>query len=458
MNRSALFAIIGATIFLLSAGSAFAATPSTATVHIQPNPTMNTNATWSTFRNGWTPLEYNNGTANLTLNTGTSTFYANPISVNPKDIQTSFPKTYDGINLYDKNTWTTGGETAAGSVQTISNTSHSIQIQANESNAGDESQAIVIPIPTSDLPSNNPAYDYFTIGGNITAYTGMEFSPIVRNNTDYTLLEAQNGTPKIFSKNSNPIPGGAQAITSSFWMSASLGQANLTLGTSNDAVGIIYTMPQTTADQSIYININNIAITTEPMTLGTEEINGTQAIIQAVQGNAELTSFTPDFSWSTIANDGYSVAVSQPLQNLTTSQAPITSGSYAEQVEYQGQLLLPTAPDLSYGSANISEHFNLSTSQTQVIDINGVSYLSTISGKNGTITLLSTVNPNQPTQFLQIVDYTESQWTSISSPPGIFSLAGIEYYWEEFIIAILAIVGIAGGAAAKHASNLRRRN
>ena len=60
------------------------------------------------------------------------------------------------------------------------------------------------------------------------------------------------------------------------------------------------------------------------------------------------------------------------------------------------------------------------------------------------------------TQFLQIVDYTQSQWTSISSPPGIFTLAGIEYYWEEFIIAILAIVGVGAGAASRHASNLRK--
>ena len=54
--------------------------------NIQPNPTLNTNITWSTFHKGWNPLEYSNGSGNLTLETGMSSIYANPISVNPADL------------------------------------------------------------------------------------------------------------------------------------------------------------------------------------------------------------------------------------------------------------------------------------------------------------------------------------------------------------------------------------
>ena len=118
-------------------------------------------------------------------------------------------------------------------------------------------------------------------------------------------------------------------------------------------------------------------------------------------------------------------------------------------MEYPGQFDLPSAPDLSYGSANLTEQFNVSTAQTQVLDINGVSYLSTISGKNGTIELLSSVNPNSQTQFLQIVDYTQSQWNSISVAPGIFTIAGIEYYWWIAVGGLATLIGLA--AAAKHA-------
>ena len=135
--------------------------------------------------------------------------------------------------------------------------------------------------------------------------------------------------------------------------------------------------------------------------------------------------------------------------DLTTQQNAISSGNYIEQVEYQGNFALPTAPDLTYGGTNLTEAFNISTAQTQVLDINGVSYLSTISGKNGTIQLLSSLSPSSQTQFLQIVDYTQSQWNSISVSPGIFTIAGIEYYWWIAVGGLATLIGLA--AAAKHA-------
>ena len=103
----------------------------------------------------------------------------------------------------------------------------------------------------------------------------------------------------------------------------------------------------------------------------------------------------------------------------------------------------------------ISEKFNVSTVQTTVLDINGLSLLNVISGKNGTVTL-TTANPNQKTTLIQIVDYTSSQWESVSGPPGFFSVNGILYYLDEIVLGIIAVVGLAGGAAVARTRSLRR--
>ena len=94
-----MMAIFVATVMILSAlvialpgmqGREYGMNPAvTSSSNIQPNPTMNVNITWSIYHNGWNPLEYNNGTANTTLNTDLSTIYTNPISVNPADLQSN---------------------------------------------------------------------------------------------------------------------------------------------------------------------------------------------------------------------------------------------------------------------------------------------------------------------------------------------------------------------------------
>ena len=200
------------------------------------------------------------------------------------------------------------------------------------------------------------------------------------------------------------------------------------------------------------MTLDYLSITSSPMYLGASTTNNE---ITNGSGLIHLSTFSPDFSWKSIDN-GYTVAVSQSPQNLTTQQSEISGNpSYVEQVTYEGNYFLPTAPDLSYSSSVISEKFNVSTSQTTVLDINGLSLLNTISGKNGTITLM-TVNPNQKTTLIQIVDYTSTQWTTVSGPPGFFSVNGILYYFDEIVLGIIAVVGLAGGAAVARTRSLRR--
>ena len=425
----------------------------TSSSNIQPNPTLNTNVTWSTFTDGWTPLEYSNGSANLTLNAEPSVFYANYITVDPADIQANHTLTNDKLGTmtttWENTTWQATGSTGEGSYETDTiQTYGSLTVKANTSSTTAETSGYYITVPLSDFPSNNLQYDYLT---GILTFSGAQISGV-------------SATMKISNQTSvdqyvTITPG------QSVYFSASLAQIQqkdnyaATFNTSGKGATTLVSiepsmsLPTYTTTEDYTLTLSGLAFTDYALTLGQ---NATGATVTESGNHAQLSALSPDFKWTSITNNGYTVAVSQSLQNLTEQQSAINSGSYIEQVEYQGQFVLPTAPDLSYGPANITEHFNVNTSQTQVLDINGVSYLSAISGKNNTIQLLSSVNPNSQTQFLQIVDYTQSQWTSISSPPGIFTLAGIEYYWEEFIIAILAVVGVGAGAASRHASNLRK--
>ena len=428
------------------------------TANIQPAPTMNTNVSWSVFHSGWNPLEYSNGSANLTLNADTSTTYANPISVNPADVAMNGTLQNDKVagTVWNAGKPTGSGTVNGGAVATTANVSignintPSITINGSEAaaNGGATLAQFTSTIPITSLPSNNIQYDYLTIGMQLT---GPKLTGV------HTQLNLYNGS--VVTQPSEYVIDPGQTI----YMSVNFAQLNTFNGgkgfnltgsqaaTAFDATPYMV-IPKAPSTDTWTLNVFAYALTTYPISLGE---NATGSPQTEIHGSAALAQFNPT-SAASVYNNGYSIALSQPMQNLTTQQSAVSSGSYVEQVEYQGQFNLPTAPDLSYGSANLTEQFNVPTAQTQVLDINGVSYLNAISGKNGTVQLLSSVNPNGQTQFLQIVDYTQSQWTSISSPPGIFTIQGIEYYWEEFIIAILAVVGIGAGAASKHASSLRK--
>ena len=450
--------LIAALFFAVSAGPALTGQGSsqiqvngfTTTKGIQPFMSMNTNASWSTFYSGWSPLEYNTSTANETLTTGLSNFYTNPISINSSKIQTS------ALNDVNSSINVSSSEILyhqTGQNYTVYKTTNSVTLGSN--GTVKENLMYGYEIPITALPSNNIAFDFLIMTGYICGVhtTGQYASIHISNSSENNVgLTFENGTI-IKSSASTHFGNGAFFISAPISaMTNNLTNLNFSK-TSSIGLSILLSQPIGKSLNLIGVRMTGIAISTSPNTLGTT--NG--KIYQAYYGNnEEMSQFAPDFKWTKIINNGYQVAISQPLQNETLTQTAISNGSNIEEVQQGGKFILPSAPDLSFGPSNITEQLNVSSKQVMVLDINGLSYLSTISGKNNTILLLSSVNPNGQTQFLQIVDYTQSQWTSISSPPGIFTLAGIEYYWEEFIIAILAIVGVGGGAAAKHASNLRR--
>ena len=166
-------AIFVATVMILSAlvialpgtqGREYGISPAAATSssNIQPNPTMNTNVTWSVFHKGWSPLEYSNGTANLSLNAQASTYYANPISVNPADIQGITGNYAPALN---QSNWSHSPDWVipTGATGSTTNTTGLMTTTLTGSNCGTSVADEHLFIPVTSLPSNNPSYDWFTI-------------------------------------------------------------------------------------------------------------------------------------------------------------------------------------------------------------------------------------------------------------------------------------------------------
>ena len=420
---------------------------------IQPFPTLNTNVTWSTFyRNYTNPMEYEiNSTAKGILNAEPNTFYKNPITVNTGDIESS---QLDASNARFLNTseWSYGlGATNSLTLEkgSINKMDYSFSTLDKTISAG----FLLYGIPEANLPYDNPAYNYITISGYTTqtgSVNGMSVIPYFGNFTTHQIssVSTKNGT----------VMQGTTYIYSNeqFFISANMPTLLKDSKYNNTGLNVLFGINDvnTTTAATFNLYITGITLSGEPLYVGTNANNN--IIYGNIGKSLELQKFDPNFNWTSINDNGYTVAVSQPLQKATTQQNAISGINYIEQVEYQGSFGLPSAPDLSYGPATLTEELNISSSQVQVLDINGQSYLNSLTGKNGTVTLVSAANPTQTTSYLEIVDYTSSQWQSISGPPGFFSVAGIEYYFDELVLGIAAFMGLGATAAALKVRQLRR--
>ena len=218
------------------------------------------------------------------------------------------------------------------------------------------------------------------------------------------------------------------------------------------SIGAEITIP--TGDTNTYtLSIMGFYVSTEPLALGT---NSTGSPVTESTGNAQVTTFNPTWTWSTVKNGGYSVAVSESPNNLSEVQTPITSGNYIEQVQYSGTFELPSAPDLSYSASNITFPLTVPASQVQVVTLGGTSYINSLGNKtNGTAQLVSGMQPTVAIPYYAIVDYTASQWQGISHPAGFFSYDGIAYYYWLAIGAIASLLAL--GVGVRHAKTKREQ-
>jgi hypothetical protein len=69
--------------------------------------------------------------------------------------------------------------------------------------------------------------------------------------------------------------------------------------------------------------------------------------------------------------------------------------------------------------------------------------------------LVSGISPTSPTSYYAIVDYTASQWQSISHPAGFFTYDGIAYYYWLAIGAIASLLAL--GVGVRHAKTKREQ-
>lgn len=424
-----------------------------------PNPTMNTNITWSTFYHGWNPLEYNNGTANLTLNTQLSTFYQNPISVNALDIQSSqLYNTSTGYNNLSK--WVYAAPDTFGSAvtqhiatSTQINGHSAVIFQTNGTSTTDTGWVPFFSIPFADYPSNNIAYDYLTVIANISSSfkaSGQTLHFTIENTTgtetaSSVTIGISNNTVKT-SKTTSINP--SNMVEFSTPLSALKGLNWNSTQSDGLTIQVYINTPEIQTSTYETVTIDSIQMTENPLYAGTAQVNGSQQALEDFTGNAQLTSFNPDFSWSKVNNDGYEVATSQTMQSPTESQSQISSSTYIEQATYQGTFYTPTAPDLTYTNSNITLPVNIAGNQYEVANLNGVSFLSTLQTKdNGTFSFGS-INPNNQNTLILEVEYTASQWNASTNAPSFFSIQGIEYYWWVGVIGLLSVIGLAAAASS----------
>ena len=415
---------------------------------VEPNPQLNVNATYSTFYHNYKEFEYYNGTGNATLHAGLSSFYKNPITVNPTDIESPIlQENITHIRWQNPAIWKIAGET-------ITNTSNSITFEAQDNSTTGKTFTSAIYLNPAYLPNSNLQYDYITITGTFTetiaTTNGLNINIWESNQTATEIeqtIHIYNNTAEIGKGTSSPTnnqPFYMAIPLSNFLTNPTMIQINPTLNT-----------PAGTGNEAV--TITGMAMTTSPLTLGsaTNSKNITYTPTGSF-GNIHLSNFAPNFAYSEVANGGYTVALSQPLQNATISQSSINDGKYVESATYQGVEQLPSAPDLTYGNANISMNIALPGTQYKVLNVNGQSYTNTVSTmKNGTFTAGS-VNPTHANEIIVQVYYTSAQWNSVSSPPGFFSnpVATIEYYWYIFLGITLGAIGLGAGIKG-HAQGFR---
>lgn len=425
-----------------------------------PNPIMNSNITWSTFYNSWTSLEYNNGTANQTLNTELNQAYQNPISVNALDIHsTQLYNTSTGYN--NTNKWTANYAYTYGSAltqhiatSTTINGHPAFLLQTNGTGTGSTKWTPYFSIPFSAYPSNNIAYDYLTVIANVSSAFSASGQGLVFTIENQTGTDASSSVHIIILNNTIKTSGSTTSITPGNTIEFSTPLSNLKglnwNSTKSNGLTLqvnIYT-PQIQTTTFETVTIDSIQMTENPLYTGTTQLNGTQQPLENYIGNAQLTSFNPDFQWKDVTNNGYTVSTSQTLQNPTSQQTSINTNNYIEQGTYQGFFELPNAPDLSYSSTNITLQMTLPGTQFEVANLNGISYLSSIQAKtNGTFSF-ETVSPTKQNTIILEVEFTASQWNASSTAPSFWSIQGLEYYWWIGVIGLLSLIGLGSVASA----------
>jgi len=419
----------------------------------QPMAYENTNITWSAYNSNMARNEFLNGTGSANyINAEPSVFYGNYISINQSDIIA--PKELQNDTLgnmnkaWDSSKWGTGNTVVNTSVSSswsnISGTGEEKLTADVLGTQNGENPDIEYTIDSSNYSSQNLEYDYLTliISASMIRNSGAAAEVTLWNSSGY----GYTVTPLI--------------VSGTYYFSENLAQIQKDDGyktTWNTTVGKGYSsvidiaieigLPPKAPDGIYSVTLNGLAFTTFPITFGS---NVSGAVTSQNAGRLQLSVFNPDITNISIVNNGYTEALSMPVemaQNYTETQNQINTGNYIEETTTQASFDYPMGTDISYTQTNITMALNgINGYQIPVFDINGISLSNNLNNMTGNKTLYAgTVNPNQPTNVIYQTYYTATQWNSITSPPFILSVQGIEYYWWVFVISTFGAIGVFAG-------------
>ena len=233
----------------------------------------------------------------------------NPISVNPLDIQSSqLYNTSTGYNNSSK--WVYAAPNSFGSsltqhiaTPTTINGNPVIMFQTNGTSTGATEWRPYFSIPFASYPSNNIAYDYLTVIANISTSftasgqsveigientTGIDTGTNIWINTTNNLVSTAHSLP-IYPSNTIEFSAPLSDLKGLNWNNTE---------SNGLTVELWINIPATQTSTYETITVDSIQMTENPLYLGTAQINGTQQALEDFTGNAHLTSFNPDFSWS----------------------------------------------------------------------------------------------------------------------------------------------------------------
>ena len=496
-------ALLGVAVLLLLLspallGSARAYTVGPSGAPVEPDPMLEGNVTVASHPAGYAALQYAPATGTpQNISASIDQRVKNPYQVTPTSILA--PGILQGEKIAGTYWNTTGfwpghgtilgGATETGPTVTTVNGQPAITFTLNTSAAHLNSVAIQSSlIIASNWPSpTNPAFDTYTIGATLTGpscpVAGACYADLgIYNQTAWVGLSynAANGGSQVVTAGvaSARIAPGTGAYSSATFATLSQSavagfNASGSGATSNIAFSVGLWLPATATAATYTLTIVDVALTTSPLVLGNTIWGAKNTTMQrgTVFGADNLSSFSPPFSYTSVAGGGYTVAITQqatdlPGANVSLTEGPInianaTAGGpgYVEQVTYQFTFGLPVAPGLSYTTFKLVDKLGISGVQYVSASFGGSSYTSVYQALLPLkwTTVQSTTTATLGQAWLGIIDYTQAQWNSISTAPSFFSASGLAYYYWVAVGIVASALGLGAGAAARNASQLRTR-
>ena len=459
-----------------------------------PSPRLETNVTEQIHDASWGTLGYENQTGVVhNLSAALDPHVTNPISINMSDVQSDVLQGNNvGASAWQSTSaWTaTQPGSAPGSVDAVStstvNGATAVIETMNTTDAGSAAATyrgdMALSVPTGKWPSTVPADVWVAI-----AYDFQGPTCAVSGDCFATLSLANDSSASVISTcypSWNPSTGalgacGAAVSTQAedsggpaYWL-VNLGTASVFPTSAADfnvtgagktttlTVQLGITLPKTATAGTYSVTVQGFALSATPVVMGLTTWHGTLTQRTGIVGDANLTTLSPTFTYSAVADSGYSVAVEQGVAQLPTGRAAASlitlspsapqarNGTYAGQVSYAYNFSLPESQYLSYHSSSVTDTLGVNGTQYQAVSVNGVSVVANYTGAkaNQTVIAASPVNPTDPF-WAALVSFTTQQWNEIINAlngAGNFINASSPTVATYVAVGILALVAVAAG-------------